>query len=374
MADIKIKVEGRIATNLTPEVKLVTKNDGYTVEFEFDETWSVSSLKTALFIANGHCIPVPFVGNICNVPMLVGVELLNVGVKSDDVLGLQTTTAAKVLCVLSADDLVVDEIPAPSQSVYDRIVEMINLGMIKGDKGDKGDKGEKGDAGAIKFITVVELPTENIDESAIYLVPIENPDGENRFTEYAYIDGKWETLGAISIQVDHSEYVKFTDYAEEDKAGVSFVGNKNYTGITINGNHMLELTNPSEYVITHPTLYNVAVTSRNLYRWIKQGIAYNEETFSSEEKASACGTIGAVEAIKESEITGNWFLYGTDENGNRKLYKVLASVGANFIPIRDGWGGLEVPAPQKNIHATNRGYVDGLIAELRAEIAALKGE
>jgi hypothetical protein len=136
MADIKIKVEGRIATNLTPEVKLVTKNDGYTVEFEFDENWSVSNLKTALFIANGHCIPVPFVGNICSVPMLVGVELLNVGVKSDDVLGLQTTTAAKVLCVLSADDLAVDEIPAPCQSVYDRIVEMINAGMVKGDKGD----------------------------------------------------------------------------------------------------------------------------------------------------------------------------------------------------------------------------------------------
>ena len=138
MADIKIKVEGRIATNLTPEVKLVTKNDGYTVEFEFDETWSVSSLKTALFIANGHCIPVPFTGNVCNVPMLVGVELLNVGVKSDDVLGLQTTTAAKVFCVLSADDLVVDEIPAPSQSVYDQIVSMINEGMVKGEKGEKG--------------------------------------------------------------------------------------------------------------------------------------------------------------------------------------------------------------------------------------------
>jgi hypothetical protein len=123
--------------------------------------------------------------------------------------------------VLSADDLVVDEIPAPSQSVYDRIVEMINLGMVKGDKGDKGDKGEKGDAGAIKFITVVALPTENIDESAIYLVPIENADGENRFTEYAYIDGKWETLGAISIQVDHSEYVKFTDRDTFVKGGVT---------------------------------------------------------------------------------------------------------------------------------------------------------
>ena len=73
MADIKIKVEGRVATNITPEVKLVTKNEGYTVEFEFDKSWSVSSLKTALFIANSQCIPVPFTGNVCEIPMLVGV-------------------------------------------------------------------------------------------------------------------------------------------------------------------------------------------------------------------------------------------------------------------------------------------------------------
>ena len=50
MADIKIRVEGRKATNLTPEVKLVTWNEGYEIEFEFDESWSASNFKTALFI------------------------------------------------------------------------------------------------------------------------------------------------------------------------------------------------------------------------------------------------------------------------------------------------------------------------------------
>lgn len=323
MADIKIKVEGRIATNLTPEVKLVTKNDGYSVEFEFDETWSVSSLKTALFIANGHCIPVPFVGNVCNVPMLVGVELLNVGVKSDDVLGLQTTTAAKVLCVLSADDLVVDEITAPSQSIYDRIVEMINEGMVKGEKGDKGDKGEKGDAGAIKFVTVVSLPTENIQDDAIYLVPIENADGENRFTEYAYIDGKWETLGAISIQVDHSEYVKFTD--------------------------------------------------RDTF--VKGGVTENTETLTDEEKASACEWLGALQKVGGKTTYDQMWL--RKYTGEWELISAHAGLtNDKGVVMRTSYGGIKVRDPLYDDEAVGKGwvvtYVDGKYAELLARIEALE--
>ena len=75
-----------------------------------------------------------------------------------------------------------------------------------GPQGPKGEKGERGDAGSIKFIPVNELPTTDIEGSAMYLVPIEDSTEENRFTEYAYIDGKWEVLGAITVNVDPSEY------------------------------------------------------------------------------------------------------------------------------------------------------------------------
>ena len=73
--------------------------------------------------------------------------------------------------------------------------------------GEKGDKGDKGDAGSIKFIIVQVLPTENIEEDAMYLVPLENPESqENRFAEYIYVNGVWELLGKVSIQIDLSNY------------------------------------------------------------------------------------------------------------------------------------------------------------------------
>lgn len=136
MADIKIRVEGRKATNLTPEVKLVTWNEGYEAEFEFDDSWKASELKTALFITKGQTIRKPFTGNKCEVPMLVGVEILRVGVESNDILGLKTTVAAVVECELSARDLSGEEVEAPTPSVYDELIELINAGMVKGERGN----------------------------------------------------------------------------------------------------------------------------------------------------------------------------------------------------------------------------------------------
>lgn len=82
-------------------------------------------------------------------------------------------------------------------------------------------QGPKGDAGAVKMIIVQVLPTEDIDESAIYLVPLENPTEEgNNYAEYVYINNQWELLGKIGVQVDLTDYVKNTDYASSTTGGV----------------------------------------------------------------------------------------------------------------------------------------------------------
>lgn len=86
--------------------------------------------------------------------------------------------------------------------------------------GEKGEKGDKGDAGSIKFIIVNELPIENIDESAIYLVANTNPEEVNSYDEYIYTNDNWELLGNASVEVDLTDYVKDTDYAEGNKSGV----------------------------------------------------------------------------------------------------------------------------------------------------------
>ena len=81
-------------------------------------------------------------------------------------------------------------------------------------------KGDKGDAGAIKMLIVAELPATGADDT-IYLVPLENPDVQgNNYAEYVYINGAWELLGKIGVQVDLTDYVKFTDYATTNKGGV----------------------------------------------------------------------------------------------------------------------------------------------------------
>lgn len=115
--------------------------------------------------------------------------------------------------------------------------------------GEKGDKGDKGEAGAIKMRIVQELPQTGSDDT-IYLVPLASPESqENNYAEYIYINGNWELLGKIGIQVDLSDYytkqetnalldgkadtsdipdltdyVKNTDYASFSNAGVVKAG------------------------------------------------------------------------------------------------------------------------------------------------------
>lgn len=72
-------------------------------------------------------------------------------------------------------------------------------------------RGPKGDTGSIKFIVVTELPTENIDETAIYMKPVEKPTGKNKFEELIYVNGKWEDLGTPNVAVDLSNYYTKND-------------------------------------------------------------------------------------------------------------------------------------------------------------------
>ena len=72
-------------------------------------------------------------------------------------------------------------------------------------------KGAKGDPGAIKFVIVAELPTTGIEEDTIYLVPITPDVSGNNYAEYVYINGAWELLGKIGVQVDLTDYYTKTE-------------------------------------------------------------------------------------------------------------------------------------------------------------------
>ena len=62
---------------------------------------------------------------------------------------------------------------------------------------------------SLELIKVDKLPTENIKTSAIYLVPNEESEENNIYTEYLYMDGKWEIIGTTSV--DLSQYALKTE-------------------------------------------------------------------------------------------------------------------------------------------------------------------
>ena len=134
-------------------------------------------------------------------------------------------------------------------------------------------QGPKGDPGAIKFEIVETLPTENIKEDTIYLVPIEPDTQGNNYAEYIYVNGQWELLGKIGVQIDLTNYVQFTDYPTNDgtKSGVIKVSAND--GISVNtSNNRLQAVNTdygtyqsasNSYIIGKGTLENV-ITGKGL--------------------------------------------------------------------------------------------------------------
>lgn len=77
----------------------------------------------------------------------------------------------------------------------------------------------KGDPGAIKMQIVNVLP-ETGEEDTIYLVPNTDPETQNNYDEYVYVNGQWEKLGGVQVEIDLTNYVKNTDYASSSTGGV----------------------------------------------------------------------------------------------------------------------------------------------------------
>jgi hypothetical protein len=351
MATIKVRVQGEIATNLTPEVKLVCQNDKYTVEFEFDESWNNSNFKTALFIYNGKSIPVAFDreknGNTCKIPALYETELLHIGIKSNDVDGLHTSTPARVGCLLSANDISNGEIPNPTPSQYDEIIGLLNQYITGGGSGegvDLRDYQKKVDdnlqttdktvVGAINEVNakfgqssgsgiteeqVKEIIQETLpdwaeqEEKPTYTAQevgalpsdtqlVEQIDASvDEETLSITIDLKDKNGEVVSTKTivlpisnpDLTEYVKFTDIASTSKFGVVKIGQ----GFKIDqSNKMLYTDYASKNDIKSRNNYYRPINTAFLDYAVKVGITENKETLTDEEKASACEWIGAVKS------------------------------------------------------------------------------
>lgn len=56
------------------------------------------------------------------------------------------------------------------------------------------------------FIIVQSLPTEDIDTTAIYLVPKAEAEERNLYDEYIFVNNSWEKIGDTAI--DLKDYLK----------------------------------------------------------------------------------------------------------------------------------------------------------------------
>ncbi len=61
------------------------------------------------------------------------------------------------------------------------------------------------------FKVVSALPTSGVDANKIYLVAKDGAPEGNIYTEYMYINGKWEKIGEFSAAVDLTPYAKTAD-------------------------------------------------------------------------------------------------------------------------------------------------------------------
>ncbi len=93
------------------------------------------------------------------------------------------------------------------------------------------------------YKVVTTLPTADIDSNKIYLVTDASGSGQNVYTEYVYVDSKWEILGKYQASVDLTPYVKFTDTATTSKAGAMSAADKaKLDGIAANATADLAMT------------------------------------------------------------------------------------------------------------------------------------
>lgn len=180
---------------------------------------------------------------------------------------------------------------------------------IQGETGPQGPKGDKGDAGAITLIPVNELPTENIDTTAMYLLRI--ADTGNRFQAYMYIEDEWEPFEQIEIGGDLADYVKFTNYGSKEKAGVYKVGgglqvNSETGSLGINPATEYLIDQRSYYYALNPHFLDYAVMSA-LADCRKPNLWTDDTTVDGEvvkgTKTKACETIGAVPINIPNDLT-----------------------------------------------------------------------
>lgn len=142
---------------------------------------------------------------------------------------------------------------------------------------------------SINIEIVAQLP-ETANKNTIYLLPSKNSQEQNLYDEYIYTNATWEKIGSASVEVDLTDYVKNTDYAQSNEAGIVKV--RTSMGIQINDSGLISIYSANKNDIYNKTNTYKPIAPNNLDYAVKVGLTTNTEILTEEEKAAAQSWLG----------------------------------------------------------------------------------
>ena len=276
-------------------------------------------------------------GNISSTQNLSGGSAINVAVTPNITIGKVTTLEPNASVIVELDES------------STRMNPVFNFGI------PTGKTGEKGDAGSVKFIIANELPTENIEESAIYMIPSGATTEGNTYEEYIYVNGVWESLGSASVNVDLADYLK--------KA--------NNPVTNFNAIYGIDMSNEQK-------LFKCAVGQGGEKIPMTDGYGCLKVAEPRQSNDTATKNYVDTGFIKHPTDTtyGNFILmYVVDTNGGvgkvTNNVKVTGSAVQGSIAQRGVNGALSVGEPTADVHATTKNYVDNLVGDIESLLGGI---
>lgn len=255
------------------------------------------------------------------------------------------------------------------------------------------------------FINIVaELPETGLP-NRFYLVPKENGTVTDLFDAYIWVindeypDGRWEYEGVKSGEIDLTilkDYVKKTDYATDNTAGVVLT---NYRlGTTTDKNGVLSIRSAPTSLIDAKDNAYCPIVPLTLDYAVKVGITTNTETLTDEEKVAVANWLASADtkngqivsrdsasqivvpltpnasysATSKQYVDTNFVakittanrLYSVNAQGETVALVYATAAQASTVAFRDCSGQILVGDPTNAKSAANKGYVDdGFVAK-----------
>lgn len=120
MKEITVKVKNKIA--VCPKRYLISANCDYQINFELDEEWNESDVKTARILFGDKMYDIPFIKKSITLPKIPNCTEISIGIFTSEM----ASTFAVLGCIISCSDCASDNLYEFTQSQYDAIVALIN--------------------------------------------------------------------------------------------------------------------------------------------------------------------------------------------------------------------------------------------------------